>query len=95
MCEQQCEWKCSLTVHLHSDIFGDGLQQACALRPTLDACAIVIPRRGADEQLIHHHCGTLLDGGVASADELVAIAPPGDLGRRTACKSGNGKPPDE
>lgn len=74
-----------LTVHLHGDILGDGLQQPRALCATLDACAVVIARRGADEQLIDHHGGALLDGGVAGADQLVAIAPPGDLGRRATC----------
>lgn len=79
-------------MHLDGDILGDRLQQPRTLSPTLDACAIVIPRCGADEQLIDHHCGALLDGGVAGADELVAIAPPGDLGRRATCDRGGTKP---
>lgn len=80
-----------LTVHLHGDILGDGLQQPRALCATLDACAVVIARRGADEQLIDHHGGALLDGGVAGADQLVAIAPPGDLGRRATCTEKSGE----
>lgn len=66
--QQHLRKELRLTVHLHGNIFDDRLQQAGTLRPALNARSIVIPSCGANEQLIHHHCGALLDRGVASTD---------------------------
>jgi len=57
-----------LTVNLHGDILADGLHQSRSLRPALDANSVKVPRGGTNQQLINHHGGALLHGGVAGAD---------------------------